>query len=78
MTAYTWQPIETAPKDRRIALGYTSDIFTDVRTVFGHWDEDKYARVPRPYWTHDMVRIRGTKSVRLQQPAYWMDIVQPV
>jgi hypothetical protein len=67
-----WQPIETAPKTgERIMLGFKKSIFTNFYVVFGYWESDKYSKNPRPYWRHDMERISGIGSARINQPDYW-------
>jgi hypothetical protein len=64
-----WQPIETAPKDRRIRM------FVDGEEKHGRWDDDKYAKKPRPHW-----RWEGGYSitnVRTNQPTHWMPLPAP-
>jgi len=69
-----WQQIETAPKDRRILLGYKELIFNGMYSVCGCWDDDRYANKPKPYWTHDMARLKGARETRAQQPIAWMEL----
>ena len=61
-----WQPIETAPKDKRILLCYP------CRVVCGEWNDDRYARKPRPYWGHDLDRVFGLINARTVPPTHWM------
>ena len=69
-----WQPIKTAPKD-----GTHLILFCPVRGVVcpGRWDENRYARTPRPFWTHWGERTWGTMSVRNDQPTHWCPIPEP-
>lgn len=60
-----WQPIETAPKDKRIMLFIPS-----VGSVFGKWDNQKYHTKPKPYWTTDRTHM-GTFWHRDNQPTHW-------
>ena len=65
-----WQPIETAPKDRYI-LVYPG-IWTGVNCSVAEFDDNKYARKPRPYW-----RRLDTNSVtdsRSHPPSHWMPL----
>lgn len=72
-----WQPIETAPKDQRILLGFSNPVFTGVSAIFGRWESDKFATKPRPYWTHDMERLTGITGARAKQPTHWMPLPVP-
>lgn len=69
-----WQPICTAPKDQRIMLGFLSPVFTGVTAVFGSWDEDRYARHPKPFWSHDLVRLTGRRGAVTNAPTHWMPL----
>lgn len=70
--AMTPQPIETAPKDRRILL-YFPHAYEDDRWQFGRWDTDHYARRPRPFWCGENVRSVGRNEMRLAPPTHWME-----
>jgi hypothetical protein len=65
-----WEPIDTAPKDRRILL------FVPPRDYhIGQWDDDRYAlKKPRPYWTSSLERVMGRKWMRDNPPTHWMEI----
>jgi hypothetical protein len=69
-----WLSIETAPKNERILLGYENKILNGIFSVCGNWDKDEYANNPKPYWTHDMERLRGKRETRAQQPVGWMPL----
>lgn len=69
-----WLPIETAPKNKRILLGYEKILFNGINSVCGHWDDDRHANNPRPFWTHDMYRLKSLREIREQQPVAWMPL----
>lgn len=58
-----WQPIETAPKKARIR------VWAWGAERHAKWDEDQYARRPRPFWSMDGLSI---SSSREHQPEWWM------
>ena len=64
-----WQPIETAPKDGSNIL-----LLRGGRCVVGYWDTDKYAKRPKPYWSHDCERIFGTREAKSNPPSHWMPL----
>ena len=70
-----WLPIESAPKNKRIALGW--DYLKTQAPCFGQWDEDQYAKKPRPFWKTDVDRYRGLNEERRSPPSHWMDITPP-
>jgi hypothetical protein len=63
-----WQPIETGPKNRKILL-----VIMD-RVVIGEWDDDHFARKPRPYWESTTGRLIGKMWSRANQPTHWMPL----
>lgn len=64
-----WQLMDSAPKDKDILL------FCPNRGVVrGRWEEDKYAKTPRPYWKNDRERSFGTRETRADQPTHWMPL----
>lgn len=65
-----WQPIETAPKDGRLVQVWPPT-YTGTLSC-ARWNEDKYARKPRPYW--DRVDAFSTTTSRDRQPTHWMPI----
>lgn len=71
-----WQPIETAPKDRRILL-YFPGLFSDATVYCGKWDDDRYNKRPRPYWTADCEHFAGKTRLRDHQPTHWAEITLP-
>ena len=68
MAKIEWQPMHTAPKDRRILLSYGDN------AVMGQWSDDRYAKKPRPYWTNDLKAYWGMIRLRETQPIAWAEI----
>ena len=64
-----WQPIETAPKDGTRIMVYCPRLGVNCSA---NWNDDKYARKPRPYWTHMGEYLWGKTMVREDQPTHWM------
>lgn len=64
-----WQPIKTAPKDRRIELWIPRSVYRAGYPTHGKWDDDKYGRKPRPFWLYDAA-VNITHS-RESQPTHW-------
>lgn len=64
-----WQPIETAPKDGTKILVHCPRL-----GVCGpaKWDDNRFNKNPRPFWTHWGIEIRGLREVRDDQPTHWM------
>lgn len=69
-----WQPIETAPKDRRILLWFPRELFNDMHVICGNWYADEYSLSPRPHWDHDLSRLYGKVMTRSNQPTHWAEI----
>jgi hypothetical protein len=70
----SWQPIESAPKGEDKILLYCPRLGVCGP---GRWSEDKYAKRPRPFWTHWGERIWGVSLVRVDQPTHWMPMPEP-
>src|SRR6185312_687271 len=68
-SAKIWRPIETAPQDGSRIL-----LLRNGRIVCGNWNDDRYARKPRPYWSHDQERAFGTVDTRQCQPTHWQPL----
>ena len=64
-----WEPIESAPKDREILLAIPG--FGPIR---GRWNDCRFARNPKPYWTNDREGWFGKTSTRRRQPTHWMEL----
>lgn len=69
-----WQPIETAPKDRRILVW--SPTFYG-RAVGAKWEPDTYSNRPRPWWQLDDYRLCGVIMCREKPPTHWMPLPEP-
>lgn len=68
-----WQPIESAPKDGAYIMVYPPT-FNNVVSC-ASWDEDKYARFPRPFWRRtDSNKIYDSRST---PPTHWMPLPEP-
>jgi hypothetical protein len=68
--APTWMPIETAPKNQTVVVWPPS--FSGA-TSSAYWDDDKFAKSPRPYW----VRIDASKTdSRLRPPTHWRPVIE--
>lgn len=66
----SWQPIEAAPKDGTRVLLYCNS----RGIVCGEWNNDKYAKKPRPYWANDRERLFGVTETRADQPTHWQPL----
>jgi hypothetical protein len=69
-----WQPIETAPKDGTCVIVYPPTF--DGLVSCAKWDEDRYAKRPRPYWRRMDAFGQVTRS-RDNQPTHWMPLPDP-
>lgn len=71
--AMSWQPIETAPKDRRILLWIPDGPWSCCS--IGEWDDDRYAlKKSRPYWRSTEERTQGIRWMRDRQPTHWAEL----
>ena len=64
-----WQPIETAPKDKDILL-----FCPRLGVVRGCWNDCKYHKNSKPYWTNDRADIFGVRYTKSDQPTHWMPL----
>lgn len=72
-----WHPIETAPKDGTVVLVFPPTWKGKGRTAsVAKWDDDKYAKKPRPYWSRDDALGQVTAS-RNTPPTHWMPMPPP-
>ena len=66
-----WQPIASAPKDRRVLLFFPTLLqWHNVQP--GKWNDDRYAKMPRPYWETDF-----QQWTRSHPPTHWAEINEP-
>ena len=64
-----WQPIDTAPKNIVVLLRGPSWVSC------GRWDENKYAKTPKPYWTSDLAaKSFGVHWQRKNQPTHFLKL----
>ena len=69
-----WQPIDTAPKDgSKILLYRPSCAYPWAAVDVGKWDEDAYAKKPRPFW-RSMFAAIGITQMRDWQPTHWQPL----
>ena len=61
--------INQAPKERDILL-----YVPRIGWVRGKWDDDKYAKSQKPYWTNDREVIFGIRRTRSEQPTHWLPL----
>lgn len=65
--------MEAAPKDRRILVW--TPVFTEM-FVGAKWNDDRYAKKPRPYWELD-TKYAGFAAMREKPPVAWTMIPSP-
>lgn len=74
--ATQWNPMDTAPVDRRIMLKrprwHGGDRAT-MTTSFGRWEAQPYHKTPRPYWV-DEQSIYSVAQNRESVPVGWREI----
>jgi hypothetical protein len=70
-----WLPIETAPKDGSAILVFPG-VWSGIPCGIAGWDEDQYAKKPRPYWRRIDVLGRTSLS-RDNPPTHWMPLPDP-
>ena len=79
MLKIDWQPMNEAPKDRRILLRYDRPFLENITVVIGQYNYDKGIMKPKPYWSNDLMRCKGCvvldiKKARNNPPIGWMEI----
>lgn len=72
-----WQPIDTAPTDgSRVDLWIPRiDSSYGGFSSYGHWDDDRFNRKPRPLWYYE--RAVDRSSARCLQPTHWRPSPEP-
>jgi hypothetical protein len=73
-----WNPIETAPKDGTVILGYFPGFKKSVRET--HWIESEtreYGKITRSYAEWYTGAMTGFSSAPEPQPTHWMPIPEP-
>ena len=69
-----WQPIETAPKDGTPVIVWPPT-WTGVISC-ARWNNDQYAKKPKPYWRRTDANGRATES-RDKPPTHWTLLAPP-
>jgi hypothetical protein len=70
-----WQPIETAPLDRRVLL-FRPAARPLYQISIGRWNCDSHSSNPRPYWRGDH-GFDQPSDQREIPPTRWMEIPDP-
>lgn len=68
-----WKPIETAPTDGTMILLYRPKAAEWAKVTVGKYNDDKYAKKPKPFW-EIWFKLGGVTDSRLWVPTYWMPI----
>lgn len=75
----SWQPIETAPKDRTILLYWPERTLGSVlyhqMTSTGIWERDQHSKNRRPFWF--TANLPHYNTLRLHRPTHWMPLPPP-
>lgn len=72
-----WPDIETAPKDGTRILLYRPTAGEWGQFVFGKYENDEYAKRPKPYFKSDLERLFGVRHDRENQPTHWKPLPDP-
>jgi hypothetical protein len=65
-----WRPMGEAPRDgTRVLLRLPNDYI-----ACGAWNDDRYAKKPRPYWDADNTHYMGKTYARERPPTGWMPL----
>lgn len=70
-----WRDIASAPKERIGLELQTVQLWDGKRVRQGHWDDDRYANKPRPFWAYE--GSFGRLSDRQSQPTHWRPLPEP-
>ena len=65
-----WQTMETAPKDGKSII-----VWRRNQVLMAHWNDDKYAKNPRPFW--GSFDPWGNTDNRATPPTHWMSLPDP-
>lgn len=69
-----WQPIETAPKDGKYVLVWPGRC-TGIACDIARWEDDKYAKSPRPFWAR--IGFSTKTGDRVNSPTHWQPLPPP-
>lgn len=70
-----WQLVDSAPKEGSI-LGYFRLPGNAQGVHVMHWDDDRFARKPRPHWSV-YGWMWGQRVLHSCQPTHWMPLPDP-
>lgn len=71
-----WQTIDTAPKDGTAIIVFVPKQYYGGggRVCLARWNDDKYARKPRPFWSRSLSDKTGDRA---SPPTHWMPLPEP-
>lgn len=69
----TWRSINDDPPKDGTEILVWSPMFGG-KYFLATWDDDKYAKTPRPYFKLSDQRLFGTTAARANQPTHWMPL----
>lgn len=73
-----WQPMDNAPLQGRVLLYRPTSPHLEAQVVMGWYNSNATAtRRPRPYWSHDLQAVTGTKEARRHAPSAWCPVFLP-
>lgn len=70
-----WRTIDSAPKTGESILVYPAT-WGGKNAAIARWDDNKYAKKPRPFWKRDDDFGRVSYS-RQTPPTHWMPLPDP-
>jgi len=71
----SWKLIDTAPKNGESVLVYPPTWGGKTASI-ARWDDDHFAKKPKPYWRRDDDMNRASCS-RSTPPTHWMPLPAP-
>lgn len=77
--ASSWQPIETAPTDGTVMLGwfpYFCAAGERGQVFVMRWNDEKWASKPKPHFDASGW-VWGVRELRKRQPTHWMPLPDP-
>lgn len=72
-----WQPIETAPKDRRRIVAFVPDELGDHQIQIAEFDDDYASLSSAPFWRYNGDGFASGRYSRAHQPSHWMPLPEP-
>lgn len=68
----TWYPMESAPVDGTDIILLIASGGIRRESVFGHYDDDRHTKKPRPYWSRKTSEY--VSEMRSNSPLAWMPL----